>query len=257
MLSFRALDFILQSDYFCDLLESLIWAGFDFKSYLKYNKKRKESEKLIDGLGEDMYVINEFGDMTEAEKEKSLKEVKEVCSKCKACELSKGRTNVVFSDGKASAKIMLIGEAPGADEDATGTPFVGRAGKYLSKLLEESGIDRSKDVYICNTVKCRPPQNRVPKDIEKSLCAKYLSAQISIVKPEVIVLCGSCAMESFIKTKEKISQARGKWYKILNGIKATVIFHPSYLLRNHSEEPSSPRGLTKSDLVAIKNEILK
>ena len=100
-------------------------------------------------------------------KQKALKELQNVCNQCRACELYKTRTSVVFADGNPDAKIMLIGEAPGADEDMTGTPFVGRAGQLLNTFLKEAGFDREKDFYICNTIKCRPPQNRVPSNEEK------------------------------------------------------------------------------------------
>ncbi len=187
-----------------------------------------------------------------SEKELKLEELKKECNNCYKCELGKTRNNLVFSDGKATAKILLIGEAPGADEDATGTPFVGRAGKLLTKLIEESGLSRKDDFYIANTVKCRPPENRVPTDEEKQLCEKYLLEQIKILQPKVIVLCGATSAKSFLGNKIKISQIRGQWYKILDGIDATVIFHPSYLLRNHSELEGSPRWLTKEDLKKIK-----
>lgn len=186
------------------------------------------------------------------EKEIKLEKLRQECNKCFKCELGKTRNNIVFSDGKASAKIMLIGEAPGADEDATGTPFVGRAGKLLSSLLEECGFSRKDDFYIANTVKCRPPENRVPTDDEKQICEKYLLEQIKIIKPKVIVLCGATSAKSFLGNKIKISQIRGQWYKILDNLDATVIFHPSYLLRNHSLEEGSPRWLTKQDLMKIK-----
>ena len=133
-----------------------------------------------------------------SEKELKLEALKKECNNCYKCELGKTRNNLVFSDGKATAKILLIGEAPGADEDATGTPFVGRAGKLLRKLIEESGLSRKDDFYIANTVKCRPPENRVPTDEEKQLCEKYLLEQIEIIQPKVIVLCGATSAKSFL-----------------------------------------------------------
>ena len=186
------------------------------------------------------------------DKEIKLSNIKKECENCYKCELGKTRKNIVFSDGSANAKILLIGEAPGADEDATGLPFVGRAGKYLTSLIEQVGLSRENDFYICNTVKCRPPENRVPTNEEKALCEKYLLEQIKIVNPKVIVLCGATSAESFLGDKIKISQIRGQWYKLFDGIDATVIFHPSYLLRNHSELEGSPRWLTKQDLYKIK-----
>ncbi len=189
------------------------------------------------------------------EKEEIISKLKNECNNCLDCALGKTRNNIVFGDGKATAPIMLIGEAPGADEDATGTPFVGRAGKLLNSLLAESGLSRENELYICNTVKCRPPENRVPTPEEKKSCEKYLKAQIETVNPKVIVLCGATAAKSFIGDKLKISQVRGQWYKLFDKYDATIIFHPSYLLRNHSLEENSPRWLTKKDLSVIKEKL--
>lgn len=188
-------------------------------------------------------------------KQQELDKLNEQCNNCQKCALGATRTNIVFSDGNPNAKIMLIGEAPGADEDATGTPFVGRAGKFLTKLIEESGLSRKDDFYICNTVKCRPPENRVPTDEEKQLCEHYLMSQIKLVNPKVIVLCGATSAKSFLGNKIKISQIRGQWFKLFDGIDATVILHPSFLLRKHSEDEGSPRWLTKEDLKKIKEFI--
>lgn len=196
-------------------------------------------------------------ELLQEEKEAAIEKIKKACLKCTKCNLSKGRTNVVFSDGKTNAPIMLIGEAPGAEEDASGIPFVGRAGKLLNTLLEDCGISRKDEMYICNTVKCRPPENRVPTDVEKKTCWPYLETQINIIRPKVIILCGATAAKSFLGKDLKISQIRGKWFDIIDGIKTTVIFHPSYLLRNHSLEKNSPRWLTKQDLSAVKDIISK
>lgn len=192
-----------------------------------------------------------------SEKELRLNDLKQECINCHKCVLGNTRNNTVFSDGSCDAKIMLIGEAPGADEDATGTPFVGRAGKLLTKLMEETGLSRENDIYITNTVKCRPPENRVPSDEEKKLCENFLLKQIEIVKPKVIVLCGATSAKSFLGGKIKITQIRGKWYKLFGNIDATVILHPSFLLRKHSEEEGSERWLTKQDLLKIKEFISK
>ncbi len=182
-----------------------------------------------------------------------LQKLKESLNNCTNCSLYKERNNVVFSDGSENAKIMLIGEAPGADEDKSGIPFVGRAGKLLNEFLEKAGIERKKDIYIANTVKCRPPKNRKPLPCEKIACEGNLQKQIDIVKPKVIILCGSCAMESFIKDKKiTITKARGQVFEYKDGIKLVPVFHPSYLLRKHSLEPNSPRDLTLKDLKMIK-----
>lgn len=180
-----------------------------------------------------------------------LDELKEKLKNCKGCPLCSTRTNLVFSDGNPNANIMLIGEAPGADEDRLGVPFVGRAGKLLNEFFEKAGIDRQKDIYICNTLKCRPPENRKPLPDEKKACAPYLKFQIDTIKPKIIVLCGATALESFIKG-QTISKARGKIFKGSKGTVFIPVFHPSYLLRNHSLEENSPRDLMLKDLKMIK-----
>ena len=190
-------------------------------------------------------------------KKNCLEIVREKCEKCKACALAKTRNNVVFADGNPStAKIVLIGEAPGETEDELGRPFVGRAGQLLNEFLANAGISRDEDLYVINTVKCRPPQNRVPSDEEKSACRKFLDAQIDIINPRAIILCGATALKSFVELdkKQTISKVRGQWMNIsVDGkeYKAMTIFHPSYLLRNHSMEDGSPRRLMQEDLANI------
>ena len=195
-------------------------------------------------------------------KSQCLEIVRQKCESCKACPLAKTRNNVVFSDGNPStAKIVFIGEAPGEVEDEMGMPFVGRAGQLMNEFLAEAGISRESDIYMINTVKCRPPENRVPTDEEKAACRKFLDAQIDIIKPEAIVLCGATALKSFVELdkKQTISKVRGKWMTVtVDGVeyKAITIFHPSYLLRNRSMEEGSPRRLMQQDLAEIKNTIL-
>lgn len=175
------------------------------------------------------------------------------------CALAKTRNNTVFADGNPyTAKVVFIGEAPGEMEDECGRPFVGRAGQLLDEFLTEAGISRDEDLYIINTVKCRPPENRVPTDEEKSACRKFLDAQIDIIKPQAIILCGATALKSFIELdkKQTISKVRGQWMNVtVDGVEypAMTIFHPSYLLRNHSMEEGSPRRLMQQDLMEIKN----
>ncbi len=194
-------------------------------------------------------------------KKECLEIVREKCENCHECILGYTRKNIVFSDGNPeTAKIVLIGEAPGENEDETGKPFVGRAGQLLNQFLEEAGISRQDDLYIINTVKCRPPENRVPTEVEKSLCERYLKAQIDIMNPKAIVFCGATALKSFWDDKKvQISKVRGNWFDVdVNGksYKAMAIYHPSYLLRNHSMENGSPRRLMQQDLAEIKSEIL-
>lgn len=196
-------------------------------------------------------------------KKNCLDIVRQKCESCTGCALAATRNNVVFADGDAAtAKIVLIGEAPGEMEDETGRPFVGRAGQLLSEFLAEAGISRDRDLYIINTVKCRPPENRVPTDEEKAACRKFLDAQIDIVKPDAIILCGATALKSFVNLdkKQTISKVRGQWMTVtVDGVeyKAMTIFHPSYLLRNHSMEEGSPRRLMQQDLKNIKDTVLK
>lgn len=183
------------------------------------------------------------------------------CENCHDCILGNTRNNVVFSDGNPdTAKIVLIGEAPGEQEDMTGKPFVGRAGQLLNKFLSEAGISREEDLFIINTVKCRPPENRVPTEVEKSMCKRFLTAQIDIMNPKAIIFCGSTALKSFWSDKKvQISKVRGNWFDVeINGktYKAMAIFHPSYLLRTHSMDEGSPRRLMQQDLAEIKSTIL-
>ncbi len=195
-------------------------------------------------------------------KRECLEIVEKKCQSCKSCALGATRTNMVFSDGNAeTARIVLIGEAPGETEDLEGRPFVGRAGQLLNEFLAEAGISREEDLYIINTVKCRPPENRVPTDLEKACCSKFLKAQIDIIKPQAIVLCGATALKSFVELDKKttISKVRGQWMTVtVDGVdyRAMTIFHPSYLLRNHSMEEGSPRRLMQQDLAEIRNQIL-
>ncbi len=194
-------------------------------------------------------------------KKECLNIVESKCRSCKACALAKTRNNVVFSDGNPeTASIVLIGEAPGEMEDMSGTPFVGRAGQLLDEFLTEAGISRQDDLYIINTVKCRPPENRVPFEEEKSACEKFLHAQIDIMNPKAILFCGATALKSFwADPKVQISKIRGNWFNVtINNkeYKAMAIFHPSYLLRNHSMEEGSPRRLMQQDLAEIRRTIL-
>jgi len=177
--------------------------------------------------------------------------------KCTRCPLSETRNKVVFNQGPTPCKLMLIGEAPGADEDTQGIPFVGRAGKLLSKMLESVDIHRPDDIYITNTLKCRPPDNRNPLQSEIEACNDFLLKQISTVQPKVLLLVGSPAMKTILNPKETISKIRGKWVDMKvdysdTPIKVMTLFHPSYLLRNASKEKGKPKWLTWMDLKEIK-----
>lgn len=185
----------------------------------------------------------------------SLEELRQSASTCTRCVLSQARTQAVFSDGNPEARIMLIGEGPGQQEDETGIPFVGRAGQLLTKILEAAGIDRKRDIYICNTVKCRPPQNRTPEPDEMAACRPYLDGQLHWVRPQLILLAGSSAVRDILQLRTGISKIRGQWFKPpLAGLTDTLampIFHPSYLLRNPSKEKGSPKWLMWQDIQEV------
>ena len=176
------------------------------------------------------------------------------CISCTECSLSKGRKNVVFGRGNPKAKIFIIGEGPGQQEDEQGLAFVGRAGKMLNKSFLSVGIDTNEDCYISNIVKCRPPSNRKPKSIEVDNCMPWLNSQIELIKPKVIILAGSTAVQSYLNINQPISKIRGKWITRGN-IKYMPIFHPSYLLRNSSNEKGKPKWLTIQDLKKVKKEL--
>ncbi len=189
-----------------------------------------------------------------------LEEIKNKCLSCQKCSLAKTRTNIVFSDGIPNPKLMLIGEAPGFYEDKQGKPFVGKAGQLLDKIFASVGLSRKKDVYICNTIKCRPPENRNPLPEEKEACREYLDAQIDIIRPKIILLCGNVAVHSILGDVGGITKIRGKWFegqKNVHGAKLMPIFHPSYLLRNDSREKGSPKWLMWQDIQEISREYKK
>lgn len=183
-----------------------------------------------------------------------LEQIRGKCLKCEKCGLCKTRTNVVFSDGIPNSKLMLVGEAPGYWEDQKGKPFVGKAGQLLDKIFECVGLSREKDVYICNTIKCRPPENRNPLPEEKQACREYLDRQIEILKPRIIIVCGNIALNSLLPDERGITRARGKWFEGPYGAKMIPMFHPSYLLRNDSREKGSPKWLTWQDIKEVKKE---
>ena len=181
-----------------------------------------------------------------------LKEIYNKCKNCQKCSLAKTRNNIVFSDGIPNNKLMLVGEAPGYWEDQKGIPFVGKAGQLLDKIFACVGLSREKDVYICNTIKCRPPENRNPLPEEKAACREYLDAQIEILKPGIILICGGVALNSLLPDKGSITKVRGRWFDGPYGAKMMPIFHPSYFLRNDSREKGSPKWLMWQDIKEIK-----
>ena len=172
----------------------------------------------------------------------------EECIHCQKCGLAETRTNVVFGEGARDAEVMFIGEGPGEQEDRTGRPFVGRAGQLLDDMLAIIGLDRDR-VYICNIVKCRPPGNRDPLNVEQDACIGYLRRQIALVQPKMLVCLGRIAAMRLIDDKFRITRDHGRWYDV-DGMRMTAIYHPSALLRDPSRRPE-----TFDDLKAIQQEI--
>lgn len=159
---------------------------------------------------------------------------------CQRCRLSNERLNIVFGSGSERARLVFVGEGPGADEDEQGIPFVGRAGQLLTQMIDNTasreGISISRDdVYICNVVKCRPPENRTPQPDEMQTCGQFLYRQLMTIQPKAICALGSTAMKALLSTKEGITKARGKWHK-WKDIPVMPTYHPSYLLRQYNQE---------------------
>jgi len=202
------------------------------RDMIKSMKQIIEMEKLA-GVGE--IVTEGLGSKDEGRvtmDEMSLVEIEKKIKKCRKCELEKTRTNTVPGEGDPNARLMFIGEAPGADEDAQGRPFIGRAGQLLTKIIESIGLKR-EDVFIANILKCRPPGNRNPLPTEMAACASYLKAQIEAVRPEVICALGKFAAQTLLNTETPISKLRGEFYEY-QGVKFMPTYHPAYLLRNQS-----------------------
>jgi DNA polymerase len=160
----------------------------------------------------------------------SLLKTREDLGECTRCKLHSTRHTIVFGDGNPKAELIFVGEGPGADEDAQGLPFVGRAGKLLTQMIEAMGLQR-RDVYICNVVKCRPPENRQPEEDEVRACSPFLMRQIDVIAPKVIVCLGAVAAKTLLQTNRGISQFRGEWLEF-RGRKLLATYHPAYLLRN-------------------------
>ena len=159
------------------------------------------------------------------------KELYEECLNCSKCSLGDNRTNMVFGDGNPKSHIMFIGEAPGADEDRTGIPFVGRAGQLLTKALLALDLHRERDYYICNICKCRPKNNRTPYEEEEKACIPYLRNQVALIRPKIIVCLGATAMGCILGKDWRITRDRGKWVE-KKGFYMTATFHPSAVLRD-------------------------
>ena len=161
---------------------------------------------------------------------------------------------LVVGSGNILAHLVVVGEAPGAQEDLEGIPFVGKSGRFLKNLLEVSGINIYEEVYFCNVIKCRPPGNRKPSSREISIHKPWLIQQINLVNPKVVILAGNTAMKTILEVNKPISQLRGKWFD-LKGINYIPIFHPSYLMRFSKNQINNPYGLTVKDLQNVRNKL--
>ena len=184
----------------------------------------------------------------------TIEELEELVKDCKKCRLYKKRTNLVFGEGVTNTILMFVGEAPGADEDRMGRPFVGKAGQLLDKALTALDFERKKNFYITNICKCRPENNRTPMEDEAEACLPYLRRQVLIIKPKIIVCLGATAAKYIIDRNTRISQIRGQWFE-RKGYYLTATFHPAALLRDESK-----KRLMWNDLKKVKakyDEILQ
>ncbi len=210
------------------------------------------------------------------------------CGACRRCGLAASRQQVVVGRGNPNARLLLLGEAPGAEEEACGQPFVGRSGRLLEAMLAAAGLSSERDLYIANVIKCRPPGNRKPSRTEIEACRPWLERQIALVRPQLVLLVGATALEALLGIKGGITRLRGQWFHLEasqgpdqpspnqaaqgkraqsprsplrwpeqgeGGIALMPLLHPSYLLRNPSEAEGSPRWLTRADLVAVRQRL--
>jgi DNA polymerase len=176
-----------------------------------------------------------FADSSPTYQAKNLEELRADIGDCRRCKLWSGRTHLVFGVGNPQAKLMFVGEGPGRDEDLQGEPFVGRAGQLLTDIITKGMGLKREDVYICNVVKCRPPDNRNPEPDEVASCEPFLKKQVDLVKPKIIVGLGKFAVQTLLQTKVPITRIRGNWHSY-HGIKLMPTLHPAYLLRNPSDK---------------------
>jgi DNA polymerase len=160
----------------------------------------------------------------------TLDDIRADLGECTRCRLHKARTKLVFGVGNPKAELVFVGEGPGHDEDLQGEPFVGRAGKLLTQMIEAMSL-RREDVYICNVVKCRPPENRLPDKDEIAVCSPFLLRQLAAIQPKVICCLGACSAQTLLATTQGISRFRGEWFDF-RGSKLIATYHPAYLLRN-------------------------
>ena len=199
---------------------------------------RERAASRNDGLGADRAPLQD------------LESVRAEIGDCQRCKLAPKRTNIVFGSGNPSAELVFVGEAPGYDEDQQGLPFVGRAGQLLTKIIESINLNR-EDVYICNVLKCRPPENRNPEPDEVAACNPFLKKQLAAIRPKIVCCLGTFAAQTVIQTAAPISRLRGKFFD-LDGIRVIATFHPAYLLRS----PEKKREVWE-DMKQIRAELFR
>jgi DNA polymerase len=196
--------------------------------------KTKKAEVIKKDYVDPYQQIKKETDHSSGDQEEALKKLREEIGDCRRCKLSENRKNIVFGEGAPDAELMFIGEGPGKDEDIQSRPFVGDAGKLLTKLILKLGLKR-EDVYIANIVKCRPPFNRNPEEDEITTCRPFVEKQIEIIKPQVIVSLGKISAQAILRVNIPISRLRGNFFKYEN-IPVMPTFHPAYLLRNPKDK---------------------
>ena len=189
----------------------------------------------------------------------SLERLDTECRQCQRCPLAQARTQVVVARGNPAARLLLIGEAPGAEEDRLGIPFVGRSGQLLDRLLIGAGLDPETDLYVVNGIKCRPPDNRRPTPAELAACRPWLERQIALVNPALILLVGATALQAVLGVKGGSTRVSGQWRPgegpLVAGRGLMPLLHPSYLLRNATEAEGSPRWHTRADLQLVRRRL--
>ena len=211
------------------------------REYLEFYRDLGINELYIDSVeagphqGSPVNPVN-----TESQQVSALRVIQDDIGDCKRCRLHEGRKTIVFGSGNPAAKLVFVGEGPGQDEDEQGLPFVGRAGKLLTRMIdgtsERIGLPiRRPDVYICNVVKCRPPKNRTPESDEMETCGQFLARQIKAIQPKAICVLGGTAAQALLNTRTGITRLRGKWQQ-WGDIRVMPTYHPSYLLRGYNKQ---------------------
>ncbi len=225
-----------------------------------------------------MIAFDDLASQAESRAESLGESLAAACGACRRCGLAATRQQVVVGRGNPNARLLLVGEAPGAEEEACGQPFVGRSGRLLEAMLAAAGLDSERDLYIANVIKCRPPGNRKPSRTEIETCRPWLERQIALVRPQLVLLVGATALEALLGVRGGITRLRGQWLHLETsqgpdqpppsprsplrwpeqgdgGIALMPLLHPAYLLRNPSEAEGSPRWLTRADLVVVRQRL--